>query len=83
MMENPFPPFDPDGVSSVAASGKNGQRLRDMPLRSVFPSLLTLLAIAAGLSAIRFSAENRIELGWWRSSLLLFLMALTAALRAS
>ncbi len=62
MMENPFPPFDPDGVSSVAASGKNGQRLRDMPLRSVFPSLLTLLAIAAGLSAIRFSAENRIEL---------------------
>jgi len=61
-MENPFPPFDPDGVQATSAQAGNGQRLREMPLRAVLPSLITLLAIAAGMSAIRFAAENRFEL---------------------
>ncbi|MEC9342979.1 MAG: CDP-diacylglycerol--serine O-phosphatidyltransferase [Pseudomonadota bacterium] len=52
-----FPPFDPDGAAS-----ERGRRLRDIPLRSVFPNLLTLLAIAAGLTSIRFAVEGRVEL---------------------
>jgi CDP-diacylglycerol--serine O-phosphatidyltransferase len=55
-MESPFPPFDPDG-----AAGKPAPRLRDLPLRAIVPSLLTLLAIAAGLSSIRFAVEGRLE----------------------
>lgn len=54
-MEPPFPPFDPEGNAY-------GKRLRDIPLKSIFPNLLTLLAICSGLTAIRFSIEGRLEL---------------------
>ncbi len=54
-METPFPPFDPEGA-------ERGARLRDIPLRTIFPNLLTLLAIASGLTAIRFAIEGRLEL---------------------
>lgn len=56
-MERPFPPFDPDGP---AANAK--RRFRDIPLRAIFPSMLTLLAICSGLTSIRFSVEARFEL---------------------
>ena len=36
-------------------------RLRDIPMRSIFPNLLTLLAICSGLTSIRFAIEGRIE----------------------
>lgn len=55
-METPFPPFQPD--AEKPASG----RLRDIPLKAIFPNLLTLLAIASGLTSIRFAAEGRLEL---------------------
>jgi len=54
-MEKPLDPLDPEG------SGQ-GARLRDIPLRTVFPNLLTLLAICSGLTAIRFAIEGRLEL---------------------
>jgi CDP-diacylglycerol---serine O-phosphatidyltransferase len=54
-MEPPFPPFDPEGNAV-------GKRLRDIPLKAIFPNLLTLLAICSGLTAIRFSIEGRLEL---------------------
>lgn len=54
-METPFPPFDPEGA-------ERGPRLRDIPLRAIFPNLLTLLAISSGLTAIRFAIEARLEL---------------------
>ncbi len=38
------------------------QRLRDVPLRTIFPTLLTLLAIGSGLTSIRFAIEGRLEL---------------------
>ncbi|MCG6857291.1 MAG: CDP-diacylglycerol--serine O-phosphatidyltransferase [Salaquimonas sp.] len=57
LMVTPFPPFDPDG-----AEAERGRRLRDISIRSIFPSMLTLLAIGAGLTAIRFAVENRVEL---------------------
>lgn len=56
-MVTPFPEFDPDG-----AEEKRGRRLRDISLRGIFPSMITLLAIGAGLTAIRFGVENRIGL---------------------
>ncbi len=62
-MENPFPPFDPDGeVAGGQKSDARGARLRDIPLRAIFPSLLTLLAICSGLTAIRLAIELRLEL---------------------
>ena len=60
-METPFPPFDPDGKGSHDADNMP-TRLRDISLRSIFPNLLTLLAICAGLTSIRFGIDGRIEL---------------------
>ena len=56
-MEAPFPPFDPD---DDPANPKT--RLRDIPLKTLFPNILTLLAICMGLTAIRFAIEMRIEM---------------------
>lgn len=62
-MESPFPPFDPDGEDKPkAAADPSTMRLRDIPLRTIFPNLLTLLAICSGLTSIRFAIEGRIEL---------------------
>ncbi|MFB2605058.1 CDP-diacylglycerol--serine O-phosphatidyltransferase, partial [Rhizobium phaseoli] len=57
-METPFPPFEPNGPDDSA----RGPRLREIPLRLVFPNLLTILAICAGLTGIRLAFENRYEL---------------------
>jgi len=59
-MDGPFPPFDPDGEE--VDTSPSHVRLRDIPLRTIFPNLLTLLAICSGLTAIRFAIEQRIEL---------------------
>jgi CDP-diacylglycerol---serine O-phosphatidyltransferase len=45
---------------SVAAHKKRG--LRAVPLRVLIPNLLTLLGLALGLTAIRFSYEGRVNL---------------------
>lgn len=64
-MENPFPPFDPDGDDKKLVSTENTDeqsvRLRDIPLRTILPNLITLLAICSGLTSIRFAIEGRIE----------------------
>jgi len=62
-MESPFPPFDPDGdnLPTVQAT-ETPTRLRDVPLRTIFPNVLTLLAICSGLTSIRFAIEGRLEL---------------------
>lgn len=56
-METPFQPFDPNGDDR---SGR-GPRIREIPLRMVFPNLVTVLAICAGLSGIRLAYEGRFE----------------------
>lgn len=62
-METPFPPFDPDGdEEQQELTSDTPVRLRDIPLRTIFPNLLTLLAICSGLTSIRFAIEGRIEL---------------------
>lgn len=59
-MEPPFLPFDPDGDN--AKSGTQHTRLRDIPLRAIFPQIITLLAICSGMTAIRFAVDGRLEL---------------------
>lgn len=62
-MESPFPPFDPDGDNTTPRKAEEAPtRLRDVPLRTIFPNLLTLLAICSGLTSIRFAIEGRLEL---------------------
>lgn len=56
-MDKPFPPFDPEGTPD-----HRQRRLRDIPFRAIFPNLITLLAICAGLTSIRLSVEGRVEL---------------------
>ncbi len=42
-------------------SGRPGGRLRPPPLRNLLPNILTVLALCAGLTAIRFGLEGRYE----------------------
>ncbi len=51
--QGPFTSFDPHGAG--------GPGLRDIPLRTVLPNLITVLAICAGLSGIRLAFEDRFE----------------------
>ena len=48
--------------SSTAKSTRRAARLREIPLRVVAPNLVTVLAICAGLTAIRLAFEHRFEL---------------------
>ena len=43
------------------AHASGGPRMREIPMRMVLPNLVTVLAICAGLSGIRFAFENRFE----------------------
>ena len=49
-----FPPFDP--------SPPPRRRFKAIPVRMLLPNLITLLALCAGLTAIRLSVESRLEL---------------------
>ncbi|HVY57428.1 MAG TPA: CDP-diacylglycerol--serine O-phosphatidyltransferase [Xanthobacteraceae bacterium] len=51
-----FPPFEPDRPEA------RRRRFRSIPVRTLVPNLITLLAMCAGLTAIRFAAEGRFEL---------------------
>ncbi|MEM0898596.1 MAG: CDP-diacylglycerol--serine O-phosphatidyltransferase [Pseudomonadota bacterium] len=63
-MEDAFPPFEPDGP----IDGQHGRvmrkpsRLREVPIRFIIPNIFTVLAICAGLSAVRMALEDRFEL---------------------
>ena len=50
-----FPPFEPDRPEH------RRQRFRDVPLRTLVPNVITLLALCAGLSAIRLAIEGKLE----------------------
>src|SRR5215210_8022239 len=56
-MASLFPPFDPDDEPGL-------RRLRHLPvipMRRLLPSVVTLLALCAGLTSIRMSIEGRYE----------------------
>src|SRR4029078_9536277 len=51
-----FQPFDPSG------SPEKRLRFRPVPVRTLVPNLITLLALCAGLTAIRLAFEGQLEL---------------------
>ncbi|PHP68264.1 CDP-diacylglycerol--serine O-phosphatidyltransferase [Zhengella mangrovi] len=66
-----FPPFDPNGAPEEDnGADARGPRLREIPLRMVWPNLITTLAICAGLTGVRFAIE-----GEFQKSVMLVLLA--------
>jgi CDP-diacylglycerol---serine O-phosphatidyltransferase len=61
MPSNVFPPFDPDRPDRGERLRLRG-RFRPIPVRTLVPNLITLLALCAGLTAIRFAIEGRLEI---------------------
>src|SRR5881398_2628234 len=51
----PFAPFRPDRVNA------RRRRLRLIPFRTLVPNMITLLALCAGLTAIRLAVEDKLE----------------------
>jgi len=62
-----FPPFDP------MRTERKRRRFRAIPVRTLVPNVITLLALCAGLTAIRFSVEARLE---WAIAAIVFAAAL-------
>jgi CDP-diacylglycerol--serine O-phosphatidyltransferase len=54
-METLFPPFEPE-------TPPGRRRFRAIPPRILIPNLITLLALCAGMTAIRLAIEGRLEL---------------------
>jgi CDP-diacylglycerol--serine O-phosphatidyltransferase len=50
-----FPPYDPE------RNEYRRRRFRAIPVRTLIPNLITLLALCAGLTAIRLTIEGRLE----------------------
>src|ERR1700758_4030604 len=50
-----FPPFDP-------APPPFRRRFKAIPVRTLLPNLITLLALCAGLTAIRLAVEDKLDL---------------------
>ena len=51
-----FSPFDPDRLEA------RRRRFRAIPVRTLVPNVITLLALCAGLTAIRLAFEGKLEL---------------------
>jgi CDP-diacylglycerol--serine O-phosphatidyltransferase len=51
-----FTPFEPDPLPE-----KRRRRFRPIPVRTLVPNLITLLALCAGLTAIRLAIESQLE----------------------
>jgi CDP-diacylglycerol--serine O-phosphatidyltransferase len=49
-----FPPFEPD-------EEPRRRRFRPIPVRTLLPNMITLLALCAGLTAIRLAVEDKLE----------------------
>jgi CDP-diacylglycerol--serine O-phosphatidyltransferase len=62
-----FPPFDP------TRNALKRRRFRAIPVRTLVPNVITLLALCAGLTAIRFAVEGKLE---WALAAIVFAAAL-------
>jgi CDP-diacylglycerol--serine O-phosphatidyltransferase len=58
-MAKSLPPFGPD--KNGAFSNRRSRAFGTLPVRTVIPNALTVLALCAGLTAIRFALEGRFE----------------------
>jgi CDP-diacylglycerol--serine O-phosphatidyltransferase len=54
-MHRIFPPFEPE------LPGSRRRRFRPIPFRTLAPNLVTLLALCAGLTAVRLAAEGKLD----------------------
>ncbi|CAN1512790.1 PssA Phosphatidylserine synthase [Rhabdaerophilaceae bacterium] len=54
-METIFPPYEPEPTPPQ-------RRFRPVPIRMLIPNLVTLLALAAGLTAVKLALEGRFDL---------------------
>jgi CDP-diacylglycerol--serine O-phosphatidyltransferase len=63
----PFAPFNPDRLQ------ERRRRFRQIPVRTLVPNLITLLALCAGLTAIRLAFEQKLE---WAVAAIVFAAAL-------
>jgi CDP-diacylglycerol--serine O-phosphatidyltransferase len=61
MPHNFFSPFDPDRPGRALRPGLR-RRFRPIPVRTLVPNLITLLALCAGLTAIRFAIEGKLDI---------------------
>ncbi len=53
-----FPPFVSNGDPDSDPGDPRGPGLRDIPLRMIWPNLITVLAICAGLTGVRLAIEG-------------------------
>ena len=65
-MSNVFPPFEPEKEAHPEKTLPKkrrgiGFRGREVPIRILIPSMFTLLALCAGLTAIRMAIEHRFD----------------------
>ena len=58
-MRNTFSPFDPDRPDRPKPLR---HRFRPIPVRTLVPNVITLLALCAGLTGIRFAVEGRVDI---------------------
>jgi CDP-diacylglycerol--serine O-phosphatidyltransferase len=56
-----FQPFDPERPDRSGRPGLR-RRFRPIPVRTLVPNLITLLALCAGLTAIRFAVEGKLDI---------------------
>ena len=63
----PFSPFEPDRPPAKR------RRFRQIPVRTLLPNLITLLALCAGLTGIRLAIEGKLE---WAVAAIVFAAAL-------
>jgi len=61
MRNNLFSPFDPRRPDRGSRPGLR-RRFRPIPVRTLVPNLITLLALCAGLTAIRFAVEGKLDI---------------------
>ena len=67
-----FTPFEPEPPQSKR------RRFRPIPVRTLVPNLITLLALCAGLTAIRLAVEQKLE---WALAAIVFAMLVVVAMR--
>lgn len=60
-MESPFAPYEPDGEDAAPVDDGRGARLSEIPLRKIVPNVITILAVAAGLTGVRLAIDGRFE----------------------
>lgn len=60
-LDQPFSSFDPDHDEGDPDNAM-GPRLREISFRMMIPTIITVLAICAGLTGIRLAFEGRVEL---------------------